>query len=336
MAAQGGTALLGAYLAVGADELKQRHALERLDARLARAGGDPDFNRDEIDGSNSPDPAMLRSTLDTLPFGSEFRLVVVKGVDRAPKALTEEIVSYLANPCPTTVLFMTAAKLPKGTRLYKAVAKLGEKAVLDCTPKKRWELPRQVEGMVRSRGGSIDPEAAEELVRLVGESTTMLDNEAAKLVAALGGRAPIGVADVRRLVPRIAEVKPWDFLDAVCRRDAALAMRLWSQMPNQSPFGLFSLAVTRLRELIAAKALASRGRSSDLASELGLQAWQVKNHAAWARNFTMGELVGALRAAVDAEAALKSSPDKELVLQRWVLSLCAPRATASPGQPDMR
>ena len=329
MAAQGGAGLLAAYLAVGTDELKQRHALERLDKRLAQAGGDPDFNRDEVDGSNPPEPALVRSMLDTLPFGSEFRLVVLKDADKAPKALTEEVVSYLANPCPTTVLFMTAAKMPKTTRLHKAVARLGEKAVLDCTPKKRWELPRQVEGMARAYGKTLDPDAAEELVRLVGESTTMLDNELAKLAAAVGGQTAIGVSDVRRHVPRIAEVKPWDFLDAVCRRDAALAMRLWAQMPSQSPFGLFSLAVTRLRELIAAKALAARGRSSDLAAELGLQAWQVKNHAAWARNFTRGELVGALRAAAQTEAALKSSPDKELVLQRWVLALCAPG-------PDMR
>ncbi len=325
MAAHDAAGLLPAYLAVGTDELKVRRVLERLDARLEKTG-DPAFNREEVDGADPPEPALLRSMLDTLPFGSDFRLVVLRDVDKAPKALTEEVVSYLADPCPTTVLAMTASKQPKTTRLYKAVARLGDKAVIECTPKRRWELPRQVEAMARSYGLTMGPQAAEELVRRVGESTVMLDNELAKLAVSLGGRgSDVGAGDVRRLVARAAEVKPWDFLDAVCRRDAAGAMRLWAQMPSQSPFGLFSLAVTRLRELVAAKALAARGRPGDLAAELGLQAWQVKNHAQWARNFTMDELVGALRRAADAEAELKSSPDKDLVLQRWVLGLCAPR-----------
>ncbi len=324
MAAKDGAALLPAYLAVGTDELKMRRVVERLDARLAKAG-DPAFNREEVDGAHAPEPALLRSMLDTLPFGSDFRLVVFRDVDKAPKAVTEEVVSYLADPCPTTVLAMTAARQPKTTRLYKAVAKLGDKAVIDCAPKKRWELPQQVVGMARSHGLAMDPDAADELVRRVGESTVMLDNELGKLAVSLGPGARVGAGEVRRLVARTAEVKPWDFLDAVCRRDAAGAMLLWAQMPSQSPVGLFALAVTRLRELVAAKALAARGRPGDLAAELGLQAWQVKNHAQWARNYTMGELVAALRRAADAEAELKSSPDKELVLQRWVLALCTPR-----------
>lgn len=317
--------LLPAYLAVGTDELKQRRLLERLDERLVKAGGDPEFNREVLDGASSPEPAHLRSILDTLPFGSDFRLVVFKDVDKAPKPVTEEIVAYLTDPCPTTVLYMSAAKQPKTTRLYKAVAKLGEKAVVDCAPKKRWELPQQVVGMARAHGKTIDVEAADLLVRLVGESTLMLDNELKKLAQALGDAPAITSQDVKRLVPRIAEIKPWDFLDAICQRDPAAAMRMYAQMPSQSAIGLFSLAVTRLRELIAAKALAERGCPGALAQELGLQSWQVKNHAAWARNYTMDELLRALRTAPDAEAALKSSPDKDLVIQRWFLSVCTPR-----------
>ena len=217
---------------------------------------------------------------------------------RTVEAASEAIVSYLENPCPTTVLMMTACKQARTTRLYKAVAKFGEKAVIDCTPKKRWELPQQVVGMARAHGKAMDAEAAEQLVRLGGESTALIDNELAK---------------------------PWDFLDAVCRREPAEAMRLYAQMPTQSPIGLFTLAVSRVRELIAAKVVGERGCPGTLAAELGMQQWQVKNHASWARNYTMAELVDALRGAALCEEALKSSPDKDLAVQRWVLSFCTPR-----------
>lgn len=325
MATKAQTPLLPVYLALGTDELKKRRTVERLDGRLVAAGGDPEFNREELDGSASPEPDLLRAMLDTLPFGSDFRLVVFKDVDKAPKAASEAIVSYLENPCPTTVLMMTACKQARTTRLYKAVAKFGEKAVIDCTPKKRWELPQQVVGMARAHGKAMDAEAAEQLVRLVGESTALIDNELAKLALNVGGAPRITAEDVRRMVPRVAEVKPWDFLDAVCRREPAEAMRLYAQMPTQSPIGLFTLAVSRVRELIAAKALGERGCPGTLAAELGMQQWQVKNHASWARNYTMAELVDALRGAAPCEEALKSSPDKDLAVQRWVLSFCTPR-----------
>lgn len=315
--------LLGAYLMVGTDDLKKKTALAHLEKRLA-ASGEPEFNMDVVDGSEQPDAGALRSSLDTLPFGGDFRLVVVRDVDKAPKAVTEAIVSYLKNPSPTTVLAMTATKVAANTRLYKAVAAVGPKAVMDCAPKKRRELPAQVAKMAAAHGKAIAPDAAEELIRLVGESTTMLDAELGKLAVALGpGVGAITAQDVTRLVTRVAEVQPWDFLDAVCRRNPAEAMQMLNRMPSQSVIGLFTLTIRRLRELICAKALERRGCAGQLASELKLQSWQVKNHVAWARNYSMAELVGALRTGAQCDADLKSLPDKTLTFQRWVLSFCA-------------
>ena len=53
MASQGKqTALLGAYLVVGEDLLKQRRVIDRLRGSVARAG-DLSFNRDEFDGADA-------------------------------------------------------------------------------------------------------------------------------------------------------------------------------------------------------------------------------------------------------------------------------------------
>ena len=48
----------------------------------------------------------------------------------------------------------------------------------------------------------------------------MLDNELKKLAAMVGSER-IERTDVERLVVRTAEVKPWDFLDALSARDSA-------------------------------------------------------------------------------------------------------------------
>lgn len=315
--------LLPAYLIVGADEYKRSHAVERMKARLQKSGM-AEFNLDERDMTRDPAIDDIVASLNTFPMGADFRLVILDGCDRLPKAVSEPLVEYLANPSPTTVCLVVANTLAKNTRLYKAVAKIDKKAVVDCTPKKAWEMPKQVVSMARSHGKTMGLPAAEALVSRAGEQSRMLDNELKRLSQMVEG-PEITLADVERLVMRTAEVKPWDFLNAVSARDLPRSLELLRLQPDHSEVRLFSLLVTRLRELIFAKALDARGAGRELASTLGVQSWQVKNHLTWARRFKMGELVDALRDAVEVEAALKGSGDSALALQMWVVRICTGR-----------
>lgn len=315
-----GTSLLPAYLVVGSDELKRSHAVARMKKRL-EASGLADFNLDERDMSKEQTPEDVLSSLNTFPMGADFRLVILRPCDRLPKAMSEMLVDYLKNPSSTTVLLLVAEKLAKNTRLYKAVAKIDKKAIVECAPKKRWELPQQVRSMATAHGKAITQGGAEELVSRVGESTRMLDNELKKLASMVEG-GEITQADVERFVVRTAEPRPWDILDAVSARNLPKALSLLRMMPQRQEIVLYSLLTTRIRELIYAKALDARGEGSTLARALGLQSWQVKNHLRWARGFKMSELLGALESAVDVELALKGSQTSDVALIRWVTQIC--------------
>lgn len=314
--------LLPGYLAVGADEVKRDAAIARLKKRL-EASGMLDFNLDERDMTQEVEPDDLVSSLNTFPMGADFRLVILKGCDKLPKQLSETLVEYFSNPSPTTVCLLTATSLAKSTRLYKAVAKLGAHTIIDCATKKRWEVPKQVQGMARRHGKTISERAAAELVSRAGENTRMLDNELKRL-AQMVPTPEITLEDVERIVVRTAEVKPWDFLDALCARNLPRALELLRLLPPRTEMRTYSLICTRLRELIWAKALDARGQGRELAHALGMQSWQVKNHVRWARGFTMDELVDALRGAVDVELAIKGSQDATSALALWVTSIARP------------
>lgn len=314
--------LLPAYLIVGADEFKRTSALDRMRARLERSGMAA-FNLDERDMSKDPQIDDIIASLNTFPMGSEFRLVILDHCEKLPKAVSEPLIEYLGNPSPTTVCLLVATSLAKNTRLYKAAAKIGPKAIIDCTPKKAWEMPKQVVAMARAHGKAISMPAAEELVSRAGENTRMLDNEIKKLAAMVPGPS-IELADIERHVMRTAEVKPWDLLNAVAARDLVRALELLDLQPDHSEVRLWSLLVTRVRELMVAKALDARGQARDLAAELGVQAWQVKNHVGWARRWRMDELVAALEGAVEVELALKGSRDGALALRMWIIQMARP------------
>ena len=316
--ARGG--LLPAYLIVGSDELKAKEAVSRLRKRLEP--GFEDFNLDERVASSDLEAQDLLSSLNTLPFGSGFRLVLVTSADHLPKPVSEALVSYLADPNQNTVLCLVAEKLAKTTRLYKAVAKVGERSVIDCSPAKRWDLPKRVARMAQVRGMRIDEAASNELIARVGESTTMLDQQIGTLTELCRASGVITRADVERYVTRIAEVKPWDFLDAVCARDARRALELYYLMQSPSEIALVSMLVGRLRELVCAQSLAGRGQGASLASELGKQAWQIKNHQRWASRFKTGELAEALSSCARCDRALKTGADARTAFTALVLGIC--------------
>lgn len=309
--------LLAAYLAVGEDALKREAVITRLRARLAKLG-DLSFNADDFDGETAEGAAIV-AACNTMPFASPVRLVYVRNVEKLKKADSEEIVAYLGSPSESTVLALEAEKLAKNTRLYKAVAGLGAKAVIDCAPPKSWELPRRVRAMATGHGFALTEGGASALVELVGENTVHLNNELKKIALAHGGSDTVGEREVRALVARTSEVKPWDFTDAFAARNLPKCLSLLSVMESASPHALIAMCASRVRELIAAQSMARRGNPKGVAQALKLPDWRVKNHGAWARNFTAAELRAALASSRDAERAMKSGSDADEVFYTWLV-----------------
>ncbi|MEG0071608.1 MAG: DNA polymerase III subunit delta [Raoultibacter sp.] len=309
--------LLPVYLVSGEDELKREAVIRRLKKRLS-ALGDLAFNSEQFNGESATG-VDIRSACNTIPFASEKRLVQVDAADKLKKADSEALVEYLKNPAHTTVLALIAPKLAKNTRLYKAVVAFGKTAVIDCTPLKRYELPRAVRSMAVSHGITMTEGAATSLIDQVGENTIALDNELKKIALSHRGGDAVSQHEVLALVARTAEVKPWEFVDAFSARNPKKCLWCLSRMESVSPHALLASCITRLRELITARALYERGAQSSLATTLKMPDWRVKNHITWARGYTAAELRHALKEARDAEWSMKTGGVPEEVFLEWVV-----------------
>ena len=307
------------YLIVGADELKRDFVFNRLNERMAKLG-DLDFNKDSFEGGALGADELV-SACNTLPFMSEKRLVVVHDADKMKKPAQEALITYLESPNETCVVCLIAEKLAKNTRLYKAIAKVSKKAIIECAPQSARNLPDQVQKFAASKGVSITRDAAEELISLIGESTVHLDGELTKMAIALGKGAVIDVDQVQSYVARVAEPKPWHLSDALAARDARKCALLIARMGSQSPFGLLTMCVNRLRDLLVAKDLRGQGTGA-LANALGMPDWQVKNYMRWADGFSERELEHAIVGAAACDQAMKTGADQVTAFERWVLDTC--------------
>jgi len=312
--------LLAAYLAVGPDELKRSRAINKLKSRLNQSF--ITFNLDEIFVTAELTSESVLSSAQTLPMGDFRRIVVLDDAGKLPKPVSEALVEYLKNPNPTTTLLLSAKTLAKSTRLYKAVAALSKQAIIDCSALSRKEQPSYVQKLGQKYGLQIPYDAANELLSRVGDNTTMIDSQIKSLASLLGHPGAIDIQFVETHVARVVEVRPWDFLDSISARNAKKAMELYSQLDESEAIGLLSLIVSRVRDLICARAMAKRGTEQQIAAVLGKQAWQVRNYSQWARRFSDGELELILSICAEAERGLKSGEDKTTTMTKLIFAMC--------------
>jgi DNA polymerase-3 subunit delta len=309
------------YLFDGEDALKQDTLLERLRQRVA-AIGDLTMNYQVFAAKSITGKEHLLDALNTIPFGSPVRLVVIRDAETLSKTLQEALVAYVQKPSTTTVLVLITKKLSKASRLYKAILGYSAKSIIDCGPKKRSELPALVRQMARGEGVEIGPSAANLLIERVGTSTVALNTELRKLAAMVKARGlgKVEDADVAHNVVRMVEPKPWDLTNALALRDVSLCLRLVDRMRGYTAVGLFAQCVAKLREILTAIVLKQRGLP--VASSMGKQEWQLKEVLKATTLYRSEEIVCLLRQAPDIELRMKSGADANLLLKQWIIGVC--------------
>jgi len=310
------------YLILSAQRLLVDQALTRLKDRIGESG-DLDFNMQTFSGDGATADDIIIAC-NTMPFASDLRLVVVRDVEKLAKDSLEALSAYAADPSPTTVLALSGEKLAKNTRLFKAVERIG--GVIDRKVEKR-DVPSVVRRMFEQQNKTVSLDGAEELVNAVGYDLRRLSAEVDKAVAYVGERTDVTRDDIAAVTATTAPTSIWEFTEALgdrdCRRALARAADLIGE--GESVFGLHAMGLRVVRDLIAVRSLMDRGRSGsvEIARELGRQEWQVKRLLRQARAFRAEELVDLLRDAAAGEAKMKTSRDARLVLERWIVKVCA-------------
>jgi DNA polymerase III subunit delta len=322
------------YLHGEEDVLKDeavRAILERAVEPAAR-----DFNVDHRDATDL-DPAAFHALVNTPPMLSATRAVVIRGLEQLRKTakVRRELVRYLESPNPTTVLVLVhgAGEAPDAE-----LARLTSAVGVERLP------PPRVERWMAHRAGQLGmtlaPEAAQLLLATVGGDLSALARELEKLAPLAAGRA-VTREEVAGLVGVRRGETVQDLIDAALERRCAAAARLVAPVLEQAGMngvralgalgtGLIGTALARAeldrgtpRPRLAAALLAHLRA----ARPYGLGSWEqtASRWARWAEGWSAAELRAALRLALAADRALKSSTltGEVGVLEQLVLSFGA-------------
>jgi DNA polymerase III subunit delta len=320
------------YYLHGAEEVLKdeavRAVLERAVDPTAR-----DFNVDQR-GATDLDPESFHALVNTPPMLATTRAVVIRGLEQLRKTakLRQELLRYLESPSPTTVLVLVHGGGEPGD---PEIARGATTVAAEPLP------PPRVERWMAHRAGqlglALTAEARELLLASVGGDLSALARELEKLAPLAAGR-PVMRDEVAALVGVRRGETLADLVDAALERRAAAAAALVEPVLEQAGMSgvrMLSAVATALVGTALARAEldggTARGRLEGAllrhlrtARPYGLGSWEqtAARWARWAGLWTGAELRGALRAARDADGALKSSTltDEEGILEQLVLS----------------
>lgn len=166
--------------------------------KYALSDNERDFNQSIFYGLDT-DAGSIASDARSYPMMAERRLVVLKEAQNM-KTL-EGLGVYAAEPMESTVLviLMHGASADKRKALYKNVLKNG--VVLESDSLRDYEMPGWITAFYKSRGLSIDPDAAALLAESVGTELGRIAVETEKLQKNLpDGTVRVTAADIEKNV----------------------------------------------------------------------------------------------------------------------------------------
>lgn len=315
------------YIFHGPDDFSRAAKIAKLKAEL----GDPstvDLNSTTLDG-----PGLrlsdIRHHADAMPFLAARRLVILTNyvayLSNKPKEL-EMFVAYVTHLAPTTDLVLVEQEvLERRHPLLQVAGEAGTVhfAGLDKNNVQAWLIKR-----AQTLGGTIEPNAAHLLGRLVGPELRTLNNELEKLTLYVKGQRPIQTTDIELLVPYTEEAERFGMSNAIGQRNAQKAYdQLYKELDEgKNPMVILAGIAAQIRSLIEVKDMAERNMTpTDIAQAKGWRSdYAAKMRLREAAHFSMARLEEIMELLLEFDLAIKTGRMDSLVaLDLLVARLCA-------------
>lgn len=310
----------GVALVTGAEAFLASRAVDELVARARRE--EPEISVNRVEAADVSDPGRFAEITGGSLFAAATVTVIV-GIGSLSADVGQALVALITAPPPDLALILVHTGGQAGKALVDKVRKAATQTI-DCQPVKPWELPQFVAAEVKRNGGRIDSAAAAQIVEAVGHDLRSLAAAIAQLLSD-SPDSTISESEVSRYFAGRAEVTSFAVADAVMSGQTVVALeRLrWALATGVAPVLVSSALAGALRNL--GKYLGARGggmRDYDLAREVGVPVWKLKDLARQARAWGPQQVARSIQAVAVADGAIKgAATDPEFALEQMVIAV---------------
>jgi len=294
---------------------------------------------------------LLKTTCETVPFLTERRLVIIKGLlerfeprgrpGRNKKTTStnqrddhQALGDCIKNMPDSTVLVLVEGNLTNGNPLLR---ELTPQAVVKSFPLLRDAQLRQwTQRRVVEEGGSISAQAVDLLAKLVGSNLWIMASEINKLVLFTSGRR-IGTDDVRAVGSYTQQASVFAMVDAIVEFKVEAAEQLLQRLlqSGAAPVYLLVMLARQIQMIARARELSSQGKPKvEIQRKLGLPSeYALRKTLEQANRYSLPRIKQVYHRLLEADLSIKRGKyDAELALNILVAELChRGRTQVRPG-----
>jgi len=265
-----------AYLVSGDDFYLFEKALSMIRATLKINFGD--LNISYFDDDNFS-PLKVVEACDMLPVGDDYRLIVIKNVQKVSENDKKILEKYLESPNPTSC-FVILDFYGKFESIKKNID------FVDAKRMDRNMITRIVFSELEKRGKQISTEAIDILIDSCNGYLTKIQNEIDKLCYYVNENSLITKKVIDELVTKDIEFTIFELTDALAQRKADKAIELLNLMSKEQ--GTLSMISNHFRRLFYISV--SDMSNAELASYLGVKEYAILKARKQVNNFSKAQL----------------------------------------------
>ncbi len=276
------------YLVQGEDILLYDKALEMIKKAVNLQLEDFNFNVFDDDSFNAD---LVMDTLETMPMGSDKKVVLLKNITNINENFKKKLKEYLKNPVQSTclVIFDFFNKFD-----FLISEKISAKRLDDAS------LKELIRAELKKYNKEISNDACQKLIEACCSYYSLIKNELEKL----GSCEDIDISEksVEELVCKQTEFTVFELTDALSKRDADKALSLLNLMPKDTK--TFSLVLNHFRRLFFVAV--SEGSDKDLSELLDVKEYAIIKSKSLAKNFSKLQLKNIYEMTSDVDFYIKN------------------------------
>lgn len=274
--------------------------------------------------------SMLAEVVGGSLFSTEI-IAIIDDVGATPPEVVDQLVATAKDPGPDLCLVLIHHGGNKGKGLIDKLKK-AKIPVETVAAVKNWELPKFCQAEAKRQRVSLSTDAANALVSAIGTDLRALVSAVSQLADDAGG-AEIDSKLIQRYFAGRADVTSFTVADAVLAGNASLAMeRLrWALNTGAAPVLVTSAMANAFRGMGKyLDAQSSRMNEYDLARQMGVPPWKIKDYSRTSRHWQQSGVAAAIKLIAAADADVKGAASSaEYALERMVLGVLSQRRGAA-------
>lgn len=270
---------------------------------------------DRFDGIEL-EPADLISTVSSLPFLSDRRMVVVRGFGEN-KALLERVEDIVSAVTDSTDCILIEQTLDGRSKAYKYLQKHTDMRVFHAVHDQ--DLLAWVQASFAEAGTQVSRQAAQYLVDRVGPNQQLLASEIEKVMLYTHTPTPDSIADIVDYMP---QGSVFAMLDSVFAGNITAGLALYDEQraQGQEPQKILGMIAWQLHVLALVKT-AGTMPPSEIASVTKLNPYVIRKNQSVVRSLSLARIKAMVTDALATDLSLKrSSVSADDALKTLILS----------------